>query len=588
MKNIPEAHEERLLPPIRHNNAHMSWKNPLAIGLILLLLSLIIVTIILGSVPPVDRDALTHHLFVPKLWLQHGGIYEIPEIPFSYYPMNLDLLYSIPLYFGNDIVPKYIHYIFALLTAWLIYRYINKRLGNTYGLLGAIFFLSIPIIVKLSITVYVDLGLVFFTTASLLLLLHWAEKGFQLRYLLLAGLCCGLAAGTKYNGLISIFVLTIFVPIIYQRYSAKEQQNNGRAMLYGIVFAAVTVIAFSPWLIRNYVWTGNPIYPLHNSLFQKPIVPDKTVTQSIMEEAPNAMHEITSKGSGAFVSRKILYHETWWQALLLPVRFFFEGQDDNPQFFDGKLTPFLLLLPLLTLFFRPPSIQENREAKLLISFSILYFFLTFLQEAMRVRYIAPIIPPLVILSMYGLHGLITYLSGQTKEKESPNAVALLVTICVSGFMLWYNALYIRSQIALVNPIPFIQGKVSRDKYITTYRPEFPAIQYANAHLPPESRVLCIFLGNRGYYMDFKPVFEQPFSTSGLFSNFLTTDYQKINVLMFMQQNSITHVLMRDELTASWFQQLSENDKSLIAPFFQNASNPLFRNSGHTFFQLFSK
>jgi len=556
-----------------------------SIFLLFLLACQIIATIILSSVPPVDRDALTHHLFVPKLWLQHGGIYEIPEIPFSYYPMNLDLLYTIPLYFGNDIVPKYIHYLFALLTAWLIQRYLNKRLGNVYGLLGAIFFLSIPIIVKLSITVYVDLGLVFFTTASLLLLLHWAEKGFQLRYLLPAGLCCGLAAGTKYNGLISIFVLTLFVPIIYQRSAGKDQQSNGKALLFGLVFAVATFVAFSPWLIRNYVWTGNPIYPLHNSLFQKNQQPTLAADQSTAVEAPKALQKITGKGSDAFASRKILYHETWWQALLLPVRFFFEGQDDNPQFFDGKLTPFLFFLPLLTFFFRSPSIQENRERKLLLSFAILYFFLTFFQEAMRLRYIAPIIPPLAILSMYGLHGLNTYLRGRTKGKESPKAVALLVTICVSGFMLWYNALYIRSQFTLVNPIPFIQGNVIRDEYITTYRQEFPAIQYANAHLPSETRVLCIFLGNRGYYMDFKPVFEQPFNTSGLFSKFLTTDYQKMDVLKFMQQNSITHVMMRDDLTTSWFQQLSDNDKSLIAPLFQNASNPLFEQNGHTFFQL---
>ncbi|MDT8380603.1 MAG: hypothetical protein RQ739_17105, partial [Desulfotignum sp.] len=59
--------------------------------------------VLLASVPPVDRDALTHHLFIPKLYLLHGGIYEIPHIGFSYYPMNLDLLYMIPLAFNNDI-----------------------------------------------------------------------------------------------------------------------------------------------------------------------------------------------------------------------------------------------------------------------------------------------------------------------------------------------------------------------------------------------------------------------------------------------------------------------------------------------------
>ena len=99
-----------------------------------LLALLVIVIILLSYVPPVSRDALTHHLVVPKLYLQHGGIYEIPSLIFSYYPMNLDLLYLIPLYFGNDIAPKYIHFLFSLLTAGLIFCYLRKRLGTHWGL----------------------------------------------------------------------------------------------------------------------------------------------------------------------------------------------------------------------------------------------------------------------------------------------------------------------------------------------------------------------------------------------------------------------------------------------------------------------
>ena len=34
--------------------------------------------IILNLTPPISRDALIHHLAVPKLWLKHGRIYEIP------------------------------------------------------------------------------------------------------------------------------------------------------------------------------------------------------------------------------------------------------------------------------------------------------------------------------------------------------------------------------------------------------------------------------------------------------------------------------------------------------------------------------
>ncbi|MDD2467287.1 MAG: phospholipid carrier-dependent glycosyltransferase [Desulfobulbus sp.] len=559
-------------------------KKALTWGLILLLLALIIATIILGSVPPVDRDALTHHLFVPKLWLKHGGIYEIPEIPFSYYPMNLDLLYTISLYFGNDIIPKYIHYFFALLTALLLYRHLNKRLGVHYGLLGALFFLSVPIIVKLSITVYVDLGVVFFTTASLLLLLHWAEQNFEWRSLVLAGLCCGLAAGTKYNGLISIVVLTLFVPIIYQQNTRKEKQSNGKALLWGCVFGMTALTSFSPWLIRNYAWTGNPIYPLHNSLFQKFRSTVGEQQTDVPVDLGDALQQVTSKGSGAFISRKILYNETWQQALLLPLRFFYEGQDDNPQFFDGKLTPFLIVLPILAFLFRPPDTRQRWEQKILLTFALLYFLLTFFQEALRIRYIAPIVPPLVILSIYGLQGA-THKASLLIQKTGAQKTALhFAAFCLSGSMLWNNGQYIAAQVAIVNPLPYLLGKESRDEYITTFRPEYPAIQYANAFLPPDAKVLCIFLGNRGYYMDFQPVFEQPFG-EGVFSKFLKREYRETGILETLNKKNFTYVLMREDLTKSWLESLNDKDRLTFFPFMLNANQALFSQNGYNFFSL---
>ena len=232
-------------------------------------LILVTCTLLLALVPPTSRDALTHHLFIPKLYIEHGGIYEISSIPFSYYPMNLDLLYMIPLYFGNDIIPKFIHYFFALLTAWLIYKYLKNRTNSNYATIGSLFFLSIPIIVKLSITVYVDLGLTFFTTASLLLIFAWLDSDYKLRYLIFAGIFCGLAVGTKYNGLISLFLLPLFVPVLYIRSKGGIDVSNSKSIGFSLIFFAAAILIASPWFIRNYVWTGNPIYPLHDSLIQK-------------------------------------------------------------------------------------------------------------------------------------------------------------------------------------------------------------------------------------------------------------------------------------------------------------------------------
>jgi len=38
----------------------------------------ILLEIVLALTPPVARDVLIHHLAIPKLWLIHGGFYEIP------------------------------------------------------------------------------------------------------------------------------------------------------------------------------------------------------------------------------------------------------------------------------------------------------------------------------------------------------------------------------------------------------------------------------------------------------------------------------------------------------------------------------
>ena len=149
------------------------------------------------------------------MYLANGGIYEIPSMHFSYFPMNLDMLYLLPLYFGKDIAAKYIHFSFALFTAGLLYWYLKDVLNRTYGLIGALFFLTIPVIVKLSVTVYVDLGLIFFSWACLYFFLKWWDISFAPRYLIFAGISCGLALGTKYNGLILLVIMAGLVPIAY-------------------------------------------------------------------------------------------------------------------------------------------------------------------------------------------------------------------------------------------------------------------------------------------------------------------------------------------------------------------------------------
>ncbi len=546
--------------------------------LVVLLAALVVCIAILACVPPVSRDALIHHLEIPKLYLQHGGVYEIPPLKFSYYPMNLDLLYLLPLYLGNDIAPKFIHFAFALLTAAMIFAYLKRRLNLTYALFGTLLFLSVPIIIKLSITAYVDLGLIFFSTAAILYIFKWREHGFKKRHLITAGLFCGLALGTKYNGLIVFFLLTLFVPFLHSRgrqphgpalaTAGPNSRKSGffRSAGYGALFFLTALIVFSPWLIRNYRWTGNPLYPLYDSFFHAPA------------------HVASEKGRqpmGHFAVRKFVYKETALETLSIPVRIFFQGQDGDPKFFDGRLNPYLLFLPIFAFL----GISKNgglikREKKFLISFSVCYLLFAFFTRDMRTRYIAPIIPPLVILSVYGWYKVMQHIR---RLRSHPwQRILYGSALLAVGGLLALNAGYLYQQFNVVDPLPYIRGQISRDAYIAHYRPEYAAISFINRKLPVDAGILAFFVGRRGYYCQRPIRFSLP-----VLGHALDRGDTATKLLDILRKNGIKYILLRRDLFENWIVRMPVRKRQTLIRFFRKACRQIYSKNGYALFQIIS-
>ncbi len=549
-------------------------------------LALVVLCIaVLAYTPPISRDALIHHLQIPKLYLQHGGMYELPDLFFSYYPMNLQVLYLWALWLGSDILPKYIHMFFAFATALLLHRHLRKRLSSTYAWLGVVFFLSIPVIIKLSITVYVDLGLIFFSTAALLMLFRWLETQ-RLRDLLLAGGCCGLAIGTKYNGLLILFLLTFMVPVLFIRSQEQGQKVALPALKATVLFCFAALLATSPLLIRNTVWTGNPLYPLYKSVFKK-INQSNTVNTTAIktkqqQTPPADLKKKQAKKStpvkGVFARRYVLYQENIWQLLLLPVRIFFEGQDGDPRYFDGRLNPFLLLLPLLA-FLCPVTRQVRLEQTALAAFSLLYFLFAFNTSVLRVRYLVPMVPCLVILSMYGLNNL-----EKLAEKYMNKASRLVWPLTVCLLLLW-NASYIRQQFQVVDPLSYITGRLSRDEYLSKQLPEYPIMQYANKHLPESAKILCIFMGRRGYYLERPHYFDTYGKPKGLLALLNNPKNNLATVLEKLQERKMAYILVRTDLMAQWLNNAGPHQQQLWNQLYRQHLIALHTHLNYILFQI---
>ena len=547
----------------------------LKILLVFITIVLVISIVLLASVPPVSRDALTHHLIVPKLYIQHGKMVELPDIPFSYYPMNLDLLYMVPLYFGNDIVPKFIHFLFALLTVGLLFSFLKKRLGTFYGLIGSLMFLSTPVIVKLSITVYVDLGLVFFSTAALIYLLKWIEADFSTRYLLFSAAFCGLALGTKYNGMVTFFLLTLFVPFTYLRFLPERNRHQGKAAGYATLYALTALLVFSPWMIRNAFWTGNPIFPMYNGFFSTA----KTAEQTSIPEDLQQEVKVRTGDWNHFAIRRIIFKESWAEIAAIPIRIFFQGQDDKPQYFDGKLNPFLLILPIFAFF---PRREETSQAKIeknfLLAFIILFLLISFFKTSIRIRYIVPVLPPLIILSTVGLSNVRRFINNWPDQVQK---IIGKVVVSIGILVLFgMNTAYVVNQFRIVDPLSYLSGKVGREEYITRFRPEYPVMKFANVNLSSNDKILGLYLGNRRYYCDREIVFGEDFLTRSVIMTSSAEDL--LNALV---NRGFTHMMVHLDLMKQWLGTLNDRERFIFANFFNRYLRVLNKNLPYVLFEL---
>jgi hypothetical protein len=393
-------------------------------------------------------------------------------------------------------------------------------------------------------------------------LLRWIEDGFRPKFLVVSALFCGLAAGTKYNGLITLLVLSLFVPFVFSRYSSGVKPSFFSAAGYGIFFLSIALLVFSPWMIRNYLWTNNPIFPLYDQFF-------------------NPQNAIKGQTVDLFTFRSSVYHETWWQMTLLPARVFFQGQDGSPQLFDGKLNPFLFLLPFLAFYrMREDSPILRNEKKIFLAFAGLFFATAFFTSGMRIRYISPIIPPLVLLSVFGVRRMVSVISELRKGRS--RYVGLIALLLVASFSLSLNAYYIFSQYRYVDPFSYLSSTLSRDDYIAKHRPEHSVMGYISENLDPHDRVLFLFMGNRGYYCDKEYVFDMVNNRS-LLRQLVKKSSKPEEILQGLKGNGITNMLIRYDIFDRWVKDedhFTIREQELLGRFFEKYVELLYFKWGY--------
>jgi len=511
---------------------------------------------ILNLTPPVSRDALVHHLAVPKLWLKHGGIYEIPWAEYSYYPMYIDLIYIVCLYFKNDIAPKFIHFGFGLATGWLIYLYLKQKLHRNWGLLGMVIFMTTPIVVWLSTSAYIDLGMTFFTTGSVLAFIKWRDSEYsRFKWFLMSSFCMGIAVGSKYNALIAWFIVNLMLMLSYVR----DTNRQTGAVKYGLMFFVITILVASPWYLKNYFYTGNPFYPLFKGFF-------KLLHHSPVQEALHGQAFENTGRISFFKMREVMYGESFWETLLIPIRMFFQGKDNSYQYFQGSLNPILIIFLPFALFNK----RNGKDKIFFICFTAIFIFTAFFLTAKQVRYILPVLPFLAIIAVMGIKDVLNSLESRTfssslRFAEKLKSIARIILFAAIAMLLILNLVYLKSRISVIKPLPYLRGKETREAYLKRHLLHYDAVEFINNNLPIDAKIFTIFLGRRGYYLDRTYQNESSFGMKTL-QHMINSSSDEKKFIEYVRSMGITHILMRSDLFEKFL--LDNYSKEKIERFLQ--------------------
>ena len=230
----------------------------------LLALPAIFIVFVWGVIsPPPPWDAFVYHLPFPATWLQQGGI-SLITVPFgdqagTYFPSNTELYFLwLMAPFRSEFLTSAGQFPFYLLIGLIIYSFSRDNgCGRGAALASCCIAMLIPGIMHQSVAAEVDVIFAALFLTSLYFLMRYARDAHP-HDAALSGLAAGLFIGTKYIG--TTFALLLFIPAFF--FFVKN-----RRLAHAILFFLLAVLGGGFWYVRNWVVTGNLIFPLSMSLF---------------------------------------------------------------------------------------------------------------------------------------------------------------------------------------------------------------------------------------------------------------------------------------------------------------------------------
>ncbi|MFQ5463137.1 MAG: ArnT family glycosyltransferase [Phycisphaerae bacterium] len=475
-------------------------------------------------------DVLGYHLEMPKEYWHQGAIAYAPHNVYASFPAAIEMHYLLAMIvLENDLdtaaVANFIHALFGVLTvfaAWCIARDWSAR----SGLIAALAMGTANWLWYLSGLAYVELGMIFYALTATGLLLRFPQSKHPRTALIVAGVICGFACGCKYPAVLLMAIPLATACLLLDRGTAMQRLQSGA------LFALAAGVAFSPWIIKNTVATGNPVFPLADSLFHaRPAGWDDASAarwQRGHEPAPN------QRAPAARLKAA-------WDHIVA----------DHYQRFG----PILLILGVLGLAGRPRDTTDRVLLGLLLFQWIAWSTLTHLYA----RFAIIVLVPLALLA------------GRSVLSAGRARLAMIGTLLTAGasWNLYFAYPLMRDERPLGWPASALyEGRL----------PEFEYLGVVNNALPDDAKILM--LGDaRAFYIDRRVDYHVVFNRNP-FAEAIRAARGPEDVAAWLHERNYTHVLVHwgeiNRLRRSRYGFPAEINTALFAKLVDEDSRPPLR------------
>jgi|GEM_PF-6470875 len=435
--------------------------NPTLVSILIsVLLIMILVNFINAIAPETAYDGLNYHLTVPKIYIEHHRIVNLPNILQSYFAKSVEIIYASGMIIGGQITAKLISYGFGILSVLSIICLAKRFFSLETAIIAASLFFIAPHVSWLTTTTDVELAVSFYAICVIFVLLLWRVNN-KKTLLFLCGILAGIALSVKLTSILFLIPIALSVIMISYRSSGSVK----RVILDLVVFGLPILIMATPWYLITYFQTGNPVFPFFNGLFKSPLL-----------ASVNTNLDWKAFGMGYKLK----------DILLFP--FYVTYFSEIYGMFPNGTIGIIMFLSIPSIFF----IRKSKEIFILIFVSIISIIIC-LSIVQYFRYMIPILGVLSILAGYLLSH---FINNYTKFYKCVCGSLLIINLftCVPVYL---TSFLIPGRI----PYRVALGLESRDDYLRKVVMAYPIFQYLNQHYDP-SKIKVFLLGYElRYYLN---------------------------------------------------------------------------------------